>query len=172
MSDRTKPVSAYTGIITLLLLTCCGISAAAEVGRLFGCEGSSSPERVVKEFREKGFVSNKPYSELDGIQSYAAQPGHTLFGLPFVALFAWEEDSKFFVRGPGTSPGTHFSFVVRANQRELEEAARSNGIQLSSRYGGFPEAEARGFSTRQLNELPSRTDKGRAYARLICRPKV
>lgn len=144
----------------------------AELASSYTCQRVSSPEKVVIDFRDRGFVGKTPYANIDAVQSYAGQPGHTVFGFPFVALIAWEEDSKFFGRGPGTSPGTHFSLVVQANPWQLRNAARKQGVKLArGRDFQLPEVRVDGFNSENPDELPKRADQRFAYAQITCRPR-
>lgn len=129
---------------------------------------------MVRDFRNKGFIEKAPYSTVDAIHSYAAQPGHTILGLPFVALVAWEEGSQFFGRGPGTSPGTHISLVVQANSWELGRAVREKGLKVT-RSGSrleYPAIRVSGFNSEYPDELPKRADPRFAYAELVCQPRL
>lgn len=149
-------------------------SAGTDVADGYRCTAGVSPEKVIRAFIERGFVATKPYEIVDAIHEFAAKPGNTAFGLPLIAVVGWEENSAFFGRGPGTAPPVHFSFVVRANEWQLTNAVRHQGITVASRsYGGaYPNVRVQGFNSQVPDTLPPGTDPRFSYAQVVCSPRV
>jgi hypothetical protein len=134
----------------------------------------ASPEKLVRTFLERDVIAAKPYEIMDAVHAFAAKPGHTAFGFPLVAVTAWQQNSEFFGRGPGTAPPVHFAFVVRANTWQLARAVRQTGIK-TVRQGWlepYPQVHVVGFNSENQDTLPPGADPRFAYAQVICSPRL
>jgi len=148
--------------------------AGTEVAGGYRCTEKTSPEKVVRTFIDRGVIDQKPYQVLDQVRSYAAKPGNSAFGFPLVAVIGWQEDSRFFGRGPGTPPPVHFALVVRASEAQLTEAARQRGIEalpLQAAAGQYPTVRVSAFTDQGTDTLPAGADLAQGYALMSCNPR-
>lgn len=157
--------------IFLSALALAGHACAIEIAAKYQCLGSANAEHLVKSFQERGLIEAKPYSVSDSISYYAVKPGYTAFGLPLVALSAYQEGTKFFARGPGTSPGNRFGLIVQASQGALRAAASKQGTKMSNpRLQQYPQVSVDWFEgdVDGSEPPPPNADPRFKYAQLVC----
>ena len=147
--------------------------ASSEIANKYACSASLSPERLVKVFIDKGIVGKDWYANEDSVAYYSAKPGFTAFGLPLVAIAAFEEGSSFFGRSPGTSPGNSFALVVQSNVVQTSNALRSLKIEIPGGSGGnYPSLAVGSFASSSSDPLPKSANPRLIYTQVLCLPRV
>ena len=145
-------------------------SLAGEVAAQYDCTARLDPERVVKALIARGLLESSVYAENDSISYFKALPGSTAFGLPLVAVAAFKEESSFFRRAPGTSPGNRFAFVVQAQENRVLNAVHAKGLSIAGvRDLRYPALKVETFTG---EPLPKGTGAAMPHTQVLCLPKV
>jgi hypothetical protein len=162
--------------LMLVVASCALVSPSAfsrEVAKGFNCPSNASPEKIVNAFIQGRAVDATPFDSADAVASFTAKPEITAFGLPLVAIVAWEENSKLFGRGPGTAPPVHFALVVHANPWEASNALRKQGVQVASGTATerFPHIRVESHNSEYPDAPPKSASGKYAYTRISCHPR-
>ena len=166
--------SLRIALVAGLVVGCSTLALAKEVAMGFNCPASASPEKIVKAFIQGAAVQTKAYDNTDAVQSFAAKAGFTAFSFPLVAVVAWEDNSQFFGRGPGTAPPVHFAMVVQGQVWEVRNAVRKAGIKLLGRTNAdsYPQVQVSAFNSDSQDPLPATVNPSLALTRIACHPRL
>ena len=162
---------AYRFALALLFLPLWNSSAhAAEVAADYKCTDRLDPEALVKGFVQRGFIQSPAYAENDSMTYFKSAQRLTAFGFPLVAVAAFKEDSTYFNRAPGTSPGNRFALVVQAPENQVLSVIHKNGLSIAGfKDMRYPALRIESFGT---EPLPKGSIKGLPYTQILCLPKV
>ena len=160
-------------LVALFAFLVCTAAPAGEVAGNYNCTANSDPERLVKSFAERGLIEPKAYAENDSISYFKANPGGTAFGYPLVAVAAFKEESSFFHRAPGTSPGNRFALVVQAAEQQILNVVHAKGLTVAgARELRYPMLRVESFNKELSEPLPRGSSPRQVYTQIICLPKV
>ena len=161
----------YSFAIAALFLSPWSTSVhAVEVAADYKCTDHLDPEALVKGFVQSGFIQSPAYAENDSIAYFRPTQRLTAFGFPLVAVAAFKEESAYFNRVPGTSPGNRFALVVQASESQVLSVVRKRGLSIAGfQDTRYPALRIESFST---EPMPKGSIQGLPYTQILCLPKV
>jgi hypothetical protein len=157
-------------LAALLLFAWSAPAHAVEVAAEYKCTDRLDPEAMVKGFLQRGFIQSPAYAENDSITYFKSGQRFTAFGFPLVAVAAFKEDSAYFNRAPGTSPGNRFALVVQAPEGQVLGVVHKKGLSIAGiRDLRYPALRIEPFSA---EPLPKGSIQSLPYTQILCLPKV
>lgn len=170
----TRHMHIRKRILLLLISLISTASFGKEVAKGFNCPANTPPEKIITAFVAAGILEKSAFDSTDMVPTYGARPGFTAFTYPLVAVSGWSPDSKFFGRGPGTSPPTNIALIVQANAWQVKDALRSQNVDFKSGMPSenFPYIFVEPYGAEYTEPLPKGVNGSAAYTRVTCRPRL
>jgi hypothetical protein len=109
-------------------------AAIDALAQVMDCKGIFVPENMLNMLRGAGYIAAEPKIILDGVPVFAVTKPFQIRGLNVLFVEGWDETGLLFLRGPGTSPGTHIGITVEADRTAVLRQFESAGLEKGPPY--------------------------------------
>jgi hypothetical protein len=102
---------------------------AAALEAQVSCIEKVEPVKAIRALQRAGIISKNPHIVIDSVSYFKVRRPLTVLGYKVESVSGYDEESKIFKRGPGTSPGIQLGIVVASPIEEVKLKLKGLDLQ-------------------------------------------